>query len=29
MKDFSELTANIVEKGGPINVPDNLKAETQ
>jgi type IV secretory pathway VirB4 component len=26
--DFSALTAKVVEKGGPINVPNNLKVET-
>jgi type IV secretory pathway VirB4 component len=29
IKDFSELTANVVEKGGPVNIPNNLKTETQ
>ena len=28
IKDFSELTAQVVEKGGPINIPNNLKVET-
>jgi hypothetical protein len=29
IKDFSDLTASVVKKGGPVNVPQNMKAETQ
>lgn len=28
IKDFSELTTQVVEKGGPVNIPNNLKVET-
>lgn len=27
IKNFSDVTANVVQKGGPVNVPQNMKAE--